>query len=209
MGNVGGKLCGGHAGRQVGLGAVQEHRDMSRRDAQRARHVLARDLVEHAQDDHRALRVDQLTHAARELLVLLDRLQDLLAAGRRIGQLLDDGGVGQVRTRPGVQAPPVARQVASQRHQQLARRLGLRDQLGRVGPHQERAEGLLDGVEGVLGEQALAARHPRQRGAVVVHQTRHPAGECRLGRLTVSARRLAGRAAFEFLAGAVSVSRFH
>ena len=159
---------------------------MAGRDAERPRDVLARNLVEHAQRDHRALRLGQLAHAAGQLLLLLQRFQPLFRGRRRVGQGVDHGVVGDVGPRARVQTTPVAGDVARQRGQQLARILGRRNQVGRVGPRHEGAERLLHGVEGVLGQQPLGACDARQVGAVRMDQPRHPVGEAHDGGVLAS-----------------------
>src|SRR5262249_11327590 len=52
-----------HAGAQVGLGAVEQHGDVARPEAELARDVLARPIVEHAQRDDGALNVGEPGHA--------------------------------------------------------------------------------------------------------------------------------------------------
>ena len=111
-----------------------------------------------------------------------------------LGETVEQGRVAHVGPSHGVQPAAVAGDVAGEHHQQLARLVRLVDQGARLGQGDEGVERLLDGVERVLGRQALAPGDPGQRHAVVVHQPAHPAQEGRpLAGVPAAGREGAGR----------------
>ncbi len=156
---------------------MEQHRDVAGRDAERVRDVLARDLVEHAQRDDRALDLRQRLHAAVQADLVLGGGDELVGAGGGGGQGGEQRGIAGVRPGAGVQPAVVARHVSRQRDQQPARFVAGVDERVRRGQRDERLERVLDGVERLLGGQPLRARHAGQLPPVPMNQLADPAEE--------------------------------
>src|SRR5689334_11437444 len=79
----------GHAAAERRLGAVKQDGDVLGREPERARHALARDLVQHAKRHHRALDLAQRGDAAAEASVLLGSLQELVGGPPAVVERVD------------------------------------------------------------------------------------------------------------------------
>ena len=126
------------------------------------RDVLARDLVEHAQRDHRALDVRQRLHAAVQADPILGGGDELVGAGRRRRAARPAARdrrreAWRGRAAGGGCAPRFGVSVISSRRDSSPASI----ERVRRGQGDERLERVLDGVERVLGGQPLRARHRR------------------------------------------------
>lgn len=126
-------------------------------------------LLEHAQRDDLALDVGERRHAAGELRDQLAVARDAIrrrAAGER-------GVVGDhVRARAMVAPPGVARGVADDRREHARELVAGRGE--QVRPLEHERDRVLDGVDRVVGAEALAARDRRELASVRAHQVADP-----------------------------------
>jgi hypothetical protein len=149
----------GHAHEERCLGAVKQDIDMTAREAEGGRDVLAGALVEETHHHYRALALAEAVHAAAKADALLG-VRDQGLRRRPVAARLD--GVDRMMwAREVVTAALVPCRIDHDAGEERPMLIDFGGQLARLGKVQERAEGIVHAVEGVFGAKPFP---PSQTG---------------------------------------------
>jgi thioredoxin len=157
----------GHAHEERRLGAVQQDIDMTAREAEGCRDVLARALVEETHHHYRALGLAEAIHAAAKADALLGVREQGLRRRPVAARL--DGADRMMWAREVVTAAFVTCRIdhdAGEQRPVLAYFVG---QLARLGKLQKRAEGIVHAVDGVFGAKPFPPSQPGKLDALLAN----------------------------------------
>lgn len=151
---------------------MQQHRDVTRGEAERFRGFVAGELLEHAQRHHVAMHVTQARHAAFELRHLERGGERFVGRGRSTGERR--GLDIHVGPRTVVAPPQVARAVPDDRGEHAHRVLRTVAEARGIVARDQHLERVLDDIERVGRAHALAARDVCEPTGVATREGRDP-----------------------------------
>jgi hypothetical protein len=133
------------------LGPEEQDGHMGRGCAELACNILARNPIDQAQVNDRALYLVQRRHAAEEHCMLFGRGNDLVGRGGIGSQALDGRVINNMRPCVIMATAAVARDVARENDQHPSRIIGPANEESRLRQTEEARECFLDTVQRIIG----------------------------------------------------------
>jgi hypothetical protein len=137
--------------------------------------ILARNIVDQAQLNNRALHLVQRSHTAKHHGMLLGRGNDVVGGGGIGNQpfyrrAIDDMGTGVI-----VATSTIARDISRQNHQHPGRIVRQSHQLARLRQGEETQERLLHAIERIISAQTFPTDDAGKARSMLMHQDGDPA----------------------------------